>query len=172
MRNPHYGELAKVPAYKLRQVMNHLMLNGYLAVTNDGVCHCRLTGKSKGILEEGEPVTMKMARGTEHPAEASSASAGKGRKAGKGWQRVLSGPGGAEFTEADETLFEKLRAVRTGLQEGKVPPYMVFSDKTLTHMCIVKPVTKGEMLNVSGVGEFKYEKYGGVFWPACAGGNE
>ena len=40
---------------------------------------------------------------------------------------------------------------------------MVFSDKTLTHMCIVKPVTKGEMLNVSGVGEFKYEKYGERF---------
>lgn len=30
-------------------------------------------------------------------------------------------------------------------------------------MCIVKPVTKGEMLNVSGVGEFKYEKYGERF---------
>ena len=40
---------------------------------------------------------------------------------------------------------------------------MVFSDKSLTHMCIVKPVTKGEMLNVSGVGEFKYEKYGERF---------
>ena len=83
--NPHYGELAKVPAYKLRQVMNHLMLNGYLAVTNDEYAIVKLTGKSKGILEEGEPVTMKMAREAEHPAKASGASAGK---AGKGWQQA------------------------------------------------------------------------------------
>lgn len=30
-------------------------------------------------------------------------------------------------------------------------------------MCIVKPTTKEEMLNVSGVGEFKYNKYGESF---------
>ncbi len=51
--NPYYAELAKVPTYKLRQVMNHLMLNGYLAVTNDEYAIVKLTGKSKGILEEG-----------------------------------------------------------------------------------------------------------------------
>ena len=61
-------------------------------------------------------------------------------------------------------LFEKLRAVRTEIaKEEKVPPYIVFSDKTLTHMCIMKPATKAEMLDVSGVGEFKYEKYGERF---------
>ena len=158
--NPHYGELAKVPAYKLRQVMNHLMLNGYLAVTNDEYAIVKLTGKSKGILEEGEQVVMKMAREAEHPAKVAGASAGKGRKGRKG----LAAAGGAEFTEADETLFEKLRAVRTEIaKEEKVPPYIVFSDKTLTHMCIVKPATKAEMLDVSGVGEFKYEKYGERF---------
>ena len=75
--NPHYGELAKVPAYKLRQVMNHLMLNGYLAVTNDEYAIVKLTGKSKGILEEGEQVVMKMAREAEHPAKVAVASAGK-----------------------------------------------------------------------------------------------
>lgn len=158
--NPHYGELAKVPAYKLRQVMNHLMLNGYLAVTNDEYAIVKLTGKSKGILEEGEQVVMKMAREAEHPAKVAGASAGKGRKGRKG----LAAAGGAEFTEAEETLFEKLRAVRTEIaKEEKVPPYIVFSDKTLTHMCIMKPATKAEMLDVSGVGEFKYEKYGERF---------
>ena len=39
----------------------------------------------------------------------------------------------------------------------------MFSDKTLTHMCIVKPKNKQEMLKVSGVGEFKFEKYGERF---------
>lgn len=45
----------------------------------------------------------------------------------------------------------------------KVPPYIVFSDKTLVQMCILKPQSKADMLNVSGVGETKYAKYGEQF---------
>ena len=68
------------------------------------------------------------------------------------------------FGAGEESLFEKLRALRTEIaREEKVPPYIVFSDKTLTHMCIVKPQNRTEMLSVSGVGEFKYEKYGERF---------
>ena len=48
-------------------------------------------------------------------------------------------------------------------KEEKVPPYIVFSDKTLLHMAVIKPKTKEEMLSVSGVGEFKVEKYGHSF---------
>ena len=71
---------------------------------------------------------------------------------------------GTEFTEEDENLFERLRALRSEIaREEKVPPYMVFSDKTLTHMCILRPASREEMLKVSGVGEFKYEKYGRRF---------
>ena len=40
---------------------------------------------------------------------------------------------------------------------------MVFSDKTLIHMCILKPTNKEEMLQVTGVGEYKFEKYGQEF---------
>ncbi len=61
-------------------------------------------------------------------------------------------------------MFEKFRSLRTETaREEKVTPYIVFSDKTLTHMCVVKPKTKEEMLKVSGVGEFKFEKYGEKF---------
>lgn len=42
-------------------------------------------------------------------------------------------------------------------------PYIVFSDKTLVQMCIEKPTNKNAMLKVSGVGEFKFEKYGERF---------
>ena len=57
-----------------------------------------------------------------------------------------------------------LRGLRTEIaREEKVPPYIVFSDKTLTHMCILKPRTRNAMLSVTGVGEFKYEKYGERF---------
>lgn len=79
--NPHYGELSKVPAYKLRQVMNYLMLNEYLAVTNDEYAIVKLTGKSKLILEEDETVMMKMAKEQEHPAKAAGEKKGKKSRA-------------------------------------------------------------------------------------------
>ena len=61
-------------------------------------------------------------------------------------------------------LFERLRELRAQTaREEKVPPYIVFSDKTLAHMCVLKPEDREEMLSVSGVGEFKYEKYGERF---------
>lgn len=63
--NPHYAELAKVPTYKLRQVMNYLMLNEYLAVTNDEYAVVKLTGKSKPILEEDEKL-FKILRGLQN----------------------------------------------------------------------------------------------------------
>ena len=66
--------------------------------------------------------------------------------------------------ERDEPMFEKLRSLRAAIaREEKVPPYIVFSDKTLVHMCIVRPSEKEEMLTVTGVGEFKYQKYGERF---------
>ena len=44
-----------------------------------------------------------------------------------------------------------------------MPPYIVFSDKTLMNMCAARPRTREEMLAVSGVGEFKFRKYGERF---------
>ena len=151
--NPYYGELAKAPTYKLRQVFNYLLLNGYLSSTNDEYAIVKLTEKSGEVLRGEEQVLMKMAREQDHPAKVKKEK--KGRR----------GPvAGAEFTQAEETLFEKLRALRAEIaREEKVPPYIVFSDKTLTHMCILKPGTKAEMLEVSGVGAFKYDKYGERF---------
>ena len=44
-----------------------------------------------------------------------------------------------------------------------VPPYVIFSDRTLIDMCLKVPFNQEEMLSVSGVGENKYERYGKVF---------
>jgi ATP-dependent DNA helicase RecQ len=151
--NPHYSSLAKVPTYKLRQVMNHLFLNDYLAVTNDEYAIVKLTENSIDILNDNETIIMKMAK------EQEPASKEKSSKKIKKTSGAV-----AELTEADEIVFEQLRTLRLKIaKEEKVPPYIVFSDKTLLHMAIMKPKTKEEMLSVSGVGEFKVEKYGKSF---------
>ena len=110
------------------------------------------------VLNNEETVWMKLAK---EQTKSEQETQKKSRKK----KSALAGSG--EFTEAEENLFETLRKLRAQIaKEEKVPPYIVFSDKTLAHMCIIKPVNKEEMLSVSGVGEFKYEKYGERFLAA------
>lgn len=69
--------------------------------------------------------------------------------------------------DIDTALFENLRSLRLEIaREEKVPPYIVFSDKTLNGMCQVMPDTKEEMLSVSGIGNYKFDKYGERFLAA------
>ncbi|MFN8353914.1 MAG: DNA helicase RecQ [Spirosomataceae bacterium] len=63
-----------------------------------------------------------------------------------------------------DELFERLRTLRKQIADReRVPPYVVFSDQTLSEMSIHKPVNKVSMLAISGVGQQKFEKYGEVF---------
>jgi ATP-dependent DNA helicase RecQ len=69
-----------------------------------------------------------------------------------------------EFEGYDRTLFERLRNVRKRIAEGqKVPPYIIFSDRTLHEMCRRFPSTSSDMRKISGVGEAKLERYGEDF---------
>ena len=82
----------------------------------------------------------------------------------KGKKKKLKTAASVVLTEEEELLFEALRGLRTEIaREESVPPYIVFSDKTLVLMCRLRPENKAEMLEVSGVGEHKFEKYGARF---------
>lgn len=68
------------------------------------------------------------------------------------------------LTSAGFKLFDKLKELRLEIARAeKIPPYIVFNDKTLIDMCAKMPTTKSDMLNISGVGENKYGKYGERF---------
>ncbi|MDU5109371.1 MAG: DNA helicase RecQ [Clostridium sp.] len=61
-------------------------------------------------------------------------------------------------------LFDKLKYLRREIaEEEKKAPYMIFGDGTLREMSIKYPINKDEILQVSGVGEVKYERYGERF---------
>ncbi|HEY9577364.1 MAG TPA: RQC domain-containing protein, partial [Pseudobacillus sp.] len=65
---------------------------------------------------------------------------------------------------ADDPLFEELRSLRKSLaDEAGVPPFVIFSDRTLKDMCLKLPQTEAEFLTVSGVGSTKLENYGQFF---------
>ncbi|MCU4675819.1 DNA helicase RecQ [Catenovulum sp. 2E275] len=64
----------------------------------------------------------------------------------------------------DKRLFERLRQTRkTIADEHDVPPYIIFNDASLVDMCQQMPENKHQMLQVSGVGKRKFEKYGDRF---------
>ncbi|WP_142826792.1 DNA helicase RecQ [Planococcus soli] len=68
---------------------------------------------------------------------------------------------------SNDPLFEELRVVRKSLaDEAGVPPFVIFSDKSLQDMVARKPKTDEEFLEVNGVGANKLEKYGEAFLQA------
>ena len=60
------------------------------------------------------------------------------------------------YPRIDETV--TFRRLKNGL-----PAYVVFSDAALRDMCAKRPQTERELLNVSGVGEAKLQRYGAAF---------
>jgi ATP-dependent DNA helicase RecQ len=66
--------------------------------------------------------------------------------------------------EYNNELFQELRDLRTNIaRKGNVPPYVVFSDKTLREMATKCPTSRGAMLQITGVGQMKMRKYGEIF---------
>lgn len=68
-----------------------------------------------------------------------------------------------QITE-DSPLFEKLRSLRREIaQDAGVPPFVVFSDRSLQDMVALRPMTEEAFLEVNGVGRTKLERYGAAF---------
>ena len=77
--------------------------------------------------------------------------------------------GSAGFSAGDDALFERLRALRKRIADTNgIPPYVVFSDRTLRDMCVRRPKDRLEFLQVNGVGETKLARYGETFMEEIA----
>lgn len=151
--NPAYATLRTVSVYQLRQVLNQMLVEEYLRLTKEEYAILKWTEKSEELLKQDTVFVMKLAKEQEKKGKTKSESKKTRKRAGL-----------AMLSEADEALFKQLRDLRMQLaRKEKVPPYLIFSDKSLTHMCQLKPQNKTEMLAVTGVGAYKYVKYGEAF---------
>jgi ATP-dependent DNA helicase RecQ len=71
---------------------------------------------------------------------------------------------GADVADEDRGLFDALRDRRKQLaEEHNVPPYVIFHDATLKQMAVDKPRSESELIEISGVGQTKLERYGPAF---------
>lgn len=142
-RNPAYGSLKDSSRNHLYEILQHLQFQGILKQSEDG--YSVLSIHQEELLPTDGPLMMKIVK-----------------------EKQVQTPV-VQTDNGDNRLFELLRICRSQLaRKAHVPPYMVFSDKTLHDMCAKAPHSREEMLGVSGVGEVKYDKYGEAFLKVIA----
>ncbi len=134
----------------LKNIISELEQQGFLFPTKDKYMILKLSQSCREIQEGERQVFIKVSK------EELQTQAAETKKTSKRKSDLLTSKG--------LELFDILREFRLSLaKEEAVPPYIICSDKTLTDMCIKLPKNKQEMLNVNGIGESKYEKYGERF---------
>lgn len=159
-----YGIMKDTAETKLRAIMNFLVLNDYLHITNDEYPIVQLGAKADEILLNKNFLEMKIIKEKgkdnrqDHEVEAGRSYKGKFQR---GRKKYKDSP---LANDADEQLFDQLRQLRFKIaQEQGVPAFVVFSNATLTDMCVRLPRTEEAMLEVNGVGQTKLERYGAQF---------
>lgn len=142
-----YGVLESSNKNLLRRLIEELLLEGYIATGEYQVLKLRDISRLKNTE------TKVLVKITDEDKMAKRKEKPKSNKKGID-----------SLTSKGFKLFDKLKELRLEIARAeKIPPYIVFNDKTLIDMCAKMPTTKSDMLNVSGVGENKYGKYGERF---------
>ncbi len=142
-----YGVLAGTNKHLVRRLIEQLVLEGYLCVGDYQVLKL---GDISGLKDPEASVFVKITDEDKQPEKAA-----KTKKKAKSVETL---------TASGYKLFERLKKLRLEIaREENMPPYIIFSDKTLIDMAAKIPASKTEMLDVSGVGEYKLAKYGERF---------
>ncbi len=150
-----YGSLKEMTESDIKQIINQMLLEKLLFVTNDKYALLKVSTEADLVLKGDRSVILKRAK-VKAEKEEMQFQGKKSSSAKKRKSDILNSKG--------LELFEKLRELRTEIaKEESMPPYIIFTDKTLVDMCIKVPLKKEEMLQVIGVGENKFEKYGERF---------
>jgi len=128
-----------------RSVLRQLVVLGLITVDSAGYGALQLSEKSRPLLR-GE---------VDLPLRRDLLVASKARKPKRK---------AVDMADEDRGLFDALRECRKELaEENSVPPYVIFHDATLMQMAAEKPTTPDSLLEISGVGQTKLERYGAKF---------
>lgn len=141
-----WGVGKELSAFVWQQYLLQLVMLGYLEIYYHEGSRLVITEKGRDVLFEGKDVQL---------VDVNNDQNSKFKPVPKRQ---------SARDQISDKLFEKLRATRTRLaEENNIPPYVVFSDKTLHEMAAEKPRFDNELLEISGVGQVKLEKYGDDF---------
>ena len=144
-----------------RDWMDYLLqiLNlGYIEIAYNEDNHLKITPSGAKVLYGQERATLVVIKREERES-----SKAKKKKVEKEEQKLFSVTTLSDDGISKE-LFEKLRILRKKLADQQsIPPYIVLTDKTLHLLAAQRPTSMEEFGNVSGIGEYKKEKYGADF---------
>jgi len=130
-----------------RTIFRQLITHQFLYVNEDQFNALNLTEKCRDLLKGNEKFFIKKQTKTK-----SSALDEENKKSDY------------ELKNYDLPLWAALKELRTELAtEQGVPPYIIFSDASMLQMVRTRPADKDQFKYISGVGEFKAEKYGTQF---------
>lgn len=140
-----YGQGRTLSKDDLRAWIHDLVGQGYLARSGERYPVITLTRKSRAVLDGEAKVSL--------PAPGRAQA-----RAGRG-QTIPT-----DLSPEKERLFLDLKALRKATaDEEEVPPYVIFSDRTLREMAEVCPGDETALLAITGVGEYKLKTYGPAF---------
>jgi ATP-dependent DNA helicase RecQ len=139
-----FGLLREVPAPELRGYVDQLTQGGFLTRTGDQYPTLQISPAGAELLRgQTECVLFRQ------PRPVKSRQRRQGPRTDPSWSGV------------DQSLFEKLRALRIELARGRgVPPYVIFHDQTLRELARLKPQSISELHGVTGIGERKADAFG------------
>ena len=137
-----YGLLRGMSQTRLREILDCLLAKGYVTIEQEHST-LRPTAAARGVLFQGEKVVMQT-RVEERETRAR--------------------PAAEPAADVDQDLLEALKAERTRqAQREGVPAYIVFSNATLVDMARKEPGDMDELMEVSGIGAVKAQRYGAQF---------
>lgn len=147
---PVFGAGKDLPAKTWQSVYRQLLAAGLISVDHGAYGALKLEPESRAVFKKEREVRFRKDRPTTGKASRSSSASSANAKSG------LEG--------ADLELFQALRAVRMDISKDLgVPPYVVFPDTTLVALATERPSDEDEMLDISGVGPSKLERFGDAF---------
>ncbi|MEV4609383.1 DNA helicase RecQ [Neorhizobium sp. LMR1-1-1.1] len=147
---PVFGAGKDFPLRTWQSVYRQLLAAGLIRVDHDAFGALKLEPEARAVFRHEREVRFRKDRPTGRKADRNLSTSAKGAR--------------ADLDEADAILFEALRRKRTEIaKELSIPPYVVFADTTLVGFASRKPMSLEAMLEVSGVGQTKLERYGEAF---------
>jgi len=142
-----FGIGADLKEDQWRSIFRQLVVRGYLEVDHGRYGALRLTESSRTLLRGETRLTLRE-------------DAAKPKR-----KRVSRADFNLELEE--EELYETLKSLRRDLaQTHGVPPYVIFHDATLMQMVREQPSSPAQLMEISGVGQAKMQKYGEAFLDA------
>jgi len=148
-----FGAGRDIPPRDWHDYLLQMLQLGYFEIAYNENNHLRITELGRNILFGKEKATLVIIKREEFVAKSRKKKAVKEIK-----------PEKLSYDNEDEFIFEELRVLRKKLaDEQAIPAYIVLSDKVLHLLSSSRPTTIEEFGNISGIGEFKKEKYGKDF---------